>query len=147
MRHAKVGGIQNLFLQFVAQLFQHGLELGVASPFPHVDDVLNDNPAGLECLGKPHDLKRGVLALFAPGLVTLGRAVVGAFRGGEDEINLSVFFGERVNILFLQPPGNKFGFGEIGVVGFPGQRPEVKGSNNLNARFTRAPTAAAGSAK
>ena len=53
---------------------------------------------GLNALGKAHDLKRGILALFAPGLVAFGRAMVGAFRGGEDEINLAVFFGERVNI-------------------------------------------------
>ena len=137
MRHAKVCGIQNLLLQLVAKLLKCGLELGVAGPFPHVDHVFDHDPAGLERFGKAHDLKRGVLALFTPWLVALGRAVVGAFRGGENEVYLAVFFGKFVNILFLQSSGNKFGFGKIGVVGFPGQRPEVKSSNNLNACFAR----------
>ena len=42
LRNAIVGGIQNLFTKFVAQVYQVPLQFAVPRPRPHVDDVLQN---------------------------------------------------------------------------------------------------------
>ena len=139
--------IQGLLPQIIPEFFQGGFELVEAGPSTHVDDVFDNDPAGMKRLGIAHDLECGCFALLATGFVALGWAVIGTFGGGEDEVYWSQAFSQGVNIMVLKATLDKFGFWEIYVVDLSRQRPKIECRNDFYAGLTSTPAATSGTTK
>jgi len=123
-----------LLAQIVPSSAKGRLELAVATPFPHVDYVLDDQPDATERLGKANNLKRGVFAQFTPELIGLlpGYDLV---HSGEARIkvNRAHRFTKCVNVKVLQAArGQILPRGSFASVDFARQRPKVERGDDFN---------------
>lgn len=83
LRHSESGGVENLREDVVAQPFEVGNQRVVPVPAPHVDHVLDHDPAGVQVPREVCDVMRCILAPLVTGARALGAGVVGAFGRGE----------------------------------------------------------------
>jgi hypothetical protein len=66
---------------------ESGKEVLVSAPLPHLLDVLDHSPAGLELTDETKHMERRRPAGFVAFACTAGVGVVGAFRGRQDQID------------------------------------------------------------
>ncbi|MOA00017.1 hypothetical protein D3C78_1193610 [compost metagenome] len=84
--NAVVGGINDLLMHVVLELLQCFLQLTIARPRFHMHNVFQGDPARLHYLRISDDLESSITTLIRTWLVTTGAGVVGALRGGDQQI-------------------------------------------------------------
>src|SRR5262249_2363851 len=89
LRRLIVLGVEYTDVGLVPEPFDLLLPFREAGPRLHPRHVLDDDPTGLEHLGEPDHLEGRSPTDFAAGCVALRDAVAGAFRGGEQQVDLT----------------------------------------------------------
>jgi hypothetical protein len=113
LRDSKVGGIEHVFAQVISDCNKFVLQFRITRPRPHVHNVLQNDPARLEFLGKPQGLKCSGAAPLRSGRRALGTGVVCAFRRSQEEIDVADGVAKLARIDILQSVGNDAGVWKI----------------------------------
>ena len=132
--HLDAGGIdrreqeilaQDMLGNRVAFITERLQKFGISTPRPHVNHVLNDEPAWFHCARISNYLKRSVLAGFHSWAFSARATVIRAFRRCKKEIDWPYFFGNRLWFMLFNSALEQAGLGKIVSKNLRRQRPLI----------------------
>ena len=89
LRYAKIGRVKNVWADMISDRFPFRQKLSVPIPHPHLDNVLNHNPARLKDRSVPRNLQGCLPTCLGTLAVTFCAGVVGTFRRCQNQIDRS----------------------------------------------------------